>query len=605
MKPRAPAFQLVILCVSLAAYFALALWMTAHWKPLGDEPHYLLAAHSLAVDRDVDLANNYAQRDFQNFLEGETLDPHVKILPNGAQILNHDLGLPFLLALPYALGGRAGAELFLALCGALLAWQMWKLAYDVTRDARASTLAWFALAFTPPLVLYGALIYPEVIGALIFIWVTRRILFHTSAQNSAAVILVCACGAALLPWLSIRFSVLAALLVGFVALEWRGNWKRALPFFFVVAFSVAAYFFVNTVLLAGSVPKGTPSDIASGNLVSHSFASLARGVLGWWIDPQRGTLIMAPVYILALAGIPRLLRGESWRVGILLLSPLLVLIPLVTLLGGFWIPFEVGARYFVVALPLLVAPLAWAFHAALKNSLPRWQRAAFGVIAGVTLVLSLYNAALMLADASYAYGSVVSAYSRALGTDVSAWFAGMGHAAYISPQNAPPQNSTVRVVQRDGEWVWRAQSGSAATIVSSFDLTELTVGNYAITFRAAARGNSSDAELVTLDVFSAEGLPLVHSSWSAQELASDSLQPIAIYFDNPYFDRWGFPLTLQVTTTGDAELDLSALTFDPNTPTTWLRAALWVALIGALIFVLDRDLFRAQAKTKNEKFSAT
>src|SRR5581483_1302952 len=114
-----PRFSIAVFGVSLAIYLALAGWMTRVWKPLGDEPHYLLAAHSLVHDGDLDLANNYARGDYQLFFEGATLDPHVRITAVG-QVLRHDLGLPFVLAPAYALGGRAGVEYFLACLAALL-----------------------------------------------------------------------------------------------------------------------------------------------------------------------------------------------------------------------------------------------------------------------------------------------------------------------------------------------------------------------------------------------------------------------------------------------------------------------------------------------------
>lgn len=594
---RVQVFELIIFIVSLVAYFALANWMTRAWTLLGDEPHYLLAAHSLVHDRDLNLANNYANGDFNAFLEGDTLDPHVKVLPDGTQILNHDLGLPVVLAIPYALGGRAGVEYFLALAGALLAWQMWHLAYDVTRSPLWAALGWFALAFTPPLVLYATLIYPEVLGALIFIWATRTLLKPLS-QVSRVRLGILAVAIAILPWLSVRFVVLLVLVLVFVAVQWSGAWRRVVWIYALAALGAGAYLWVNNIVLAGVVPAGSPGALATGNLSTLSPAPFVRGIVGWWIDPQRGTLVMAPVYILALAGIPRLVRADR-RTAFFLLSPLLVLVLLVTLFGGFWIPFEVGARYFVVALPLLAAPLALALRAGLNQSpRARWQGAVFGAFAALLLLLSLWNSALMLTDASYAYGSVVSAYSRAIGTDVSPLFAGMGRPLLVTPQNAPPSsgNVDVEVQEFDGEPVWRSAPERAGNLVSSFDLTELTVGHYSIDFRASVRGGLPDAETLTLDVYSAEGLPLAHSSWRASDLQAERLQPIAVEFDNPYFDRWGFPLTLQVASTGNGDVRLSAIRFNPDTLISWLRAGVWLALVFAVVVVLNLDLFRPSAR---------
>lgn len=589
MLKRPQSVEWFVLLVALALYFALAAWMTAHWTPLGDEPHYLLAAHSLVVDRDLDLANNYAQQDFKAYLEGETLDPHVKVLPDGAQILNHDLGLPFVIALPYALAGRAGVEFLLAFCGALLVWQTWKLAFAVSHSALWSTVGAFGLGFTPPLVLYATLVYPEVLGALIFVWATRTILFRPASDLSRWQLAILALGIAALPWLSVRFVILLTLLVLFVAVCWSNARRQGLVLFSVVGVGFLAYLVINNLVLAGVVPRGNPTELASGNLATLSVISFTRGVIGWWIDPQRGTLIMAPVYVLALAGVPRLLRWNR-AVGLVLVSPLVVLIPLVAVLGGFWIPFEVGARYFVVALPLLAAPLALALQAGFAARVP-WQRLAFGGLTALLVGLSAWHSTLMVGDASYAYGSVVMAYSRLVGSDVSPLFASMGRALIVAPSRA---SLNVAVEEREGELFWHAQAGDAGTIVQSFDLTELTVGHYEVEFRARARGAAADAELLELDVYSSEGLPLLHSTWQTGALDNASLQRVAVEFDNPYFDRWGFPLTLEVATTGAADLTLSVIRFDPDNATTWLRAAVWLSLVLAIVVLLNLDLLNSR-----------
>lgn len=588
MYKRLINFDRVIPVISLLVYLALAVWMTRVWLPLGDEPHYLLAAHSLVYDHDLNLANNYANRDFQTYSPGGTLDPHVKILPDGTQILNHDLGLPILIALPYALGGRAGVEIFLALCAALLAWQMWKLAFDVTGNRLWATAAWLLLGFTPPLVMYATLIYPELVGALIFLWGARTVLFKRVAELSLWQVVLVALGVVALPWLSVRFVVLVVLLLVFVTVRGGGARGRVVGIYASAALGLAAYFFVNHVLFAGVVPKGSPTELAGQNLVTLSAASLARGVLGWWIDPQRGTLILAPIYLMALAGIPRLLRRNIITGGALL-APLIVLVPLVAVLGGFWIPFEVGARYFVVGLPLLAAPLALALQAGF-SARAQWSRIAFGGLTLFLALVSVWNGTLMLSDAAYAYGSVVTAYSRALGSDVSPYFASMGDGILVDPNNSPSGNDAVAVEQRDGQAVWVVPKGNAGTILQSYDLTELTVGHYVVDFRAQAQGGAADPEVLTFDIFSTEGLPLVHTTWSGKDLQSDVLHRYTVEFDNPYFDRWGLPLSLQVATSGSADLVLTGIHFDPDNVTTWVRAGIWVALLLGVMIVLNLDI---------------
>jgi hypothetical protein len=54
--------------------------MSTHGKPSssGDEPYYLIASHSLLVDHDLDVANNFAQDDGRDVgADGLTPSSHV------------------------------------------------------------------------------------------------------------------------------------------------------------------------------------------------------------------------------------------------------------------------------------------------------------------------------------------------------------------------------------------------------------------------------------------------------------------------------------------------------------------------------------------------
>src|SRR5918992_2419652 len=83
----------------------------------GDEPHYLLAAESLVSDSDVDLRDEYAGRDFEDFYPYD-LDRHGKET-DGRLHEPHGLGFPLLITPAYAVGGEVGVELFLAAVAAL------------------------------------------------------------------------------------------------------------------------------------------------------------------------------------------------------------------------------------------------------------------------------------------------------------------------------------------------------------------------------------------------------------------------------------------------------------------------------------------------------
>ena len=84
----------------------------------GDEPHYLIIAESVAMDRDLDVHNNYL-RDFDDYhIYGLTI-PHVYNVPRG-WMPAHMPGLGILVAAPFAIAGARGARILLILIAGTL-----------------------------------------------------------------------------------------------------------------------------------------------------------------------------------------------------------------------------------------------------------------------------------------------------------------------------------------------------------------------------------------------------------------------------------------------------------------------------------------------------
>jgi len=88
-----------------AVYLALLPWTSQVWLKTGDEPHYLVAAASLARDGDFDLRNNYDPAVYLDWYTANNLTPHVKTRADGAEFLIHTYGLPLLIAPAYWLAG--------------------------------------------------------------------------------------------------------------------------------------------------------------------------------------------------------------------------------------------------------------------------------------------------------------------------------------------------------------------------------------------------------------------------------------------------------------------------------------------------------------------
>src|SRR5574341_199659 len=223
---------LAVFLITLAVYAALVPWMVRVWPRTGDEPHYLLAAHSLAFDGDFDLANNYARRDYLSFYGDSNLTPHTRPGPNGQAVLTHNLGLSILITPAYRLGGLAGVEYFLAVLGALLAANVYLLGYEITQHWLAAATGWVAVSLTPPVLWYVFLVYPEMVAGLWIVVALRHLLrprdlgFGISPLRLVPYALCLA----FLPWLSSRYLPLFGLLVlGAVLRAWKDRsrgWLR-------------------------------------------------------------------------------------------------------------------------------------------------------------------------------------------------------------------------------------------------------------------------------------------------------------------------------------------------------------------------------------------
>ena len=441
-------------------YFAATehLFPTVGW-PTGDEPYYLLIAHSLINDHDFELTNNFADKDYLAFYPGDLFPRHEAVTTRPLLVSKHSLGLPVLIAPAYAVAGWHGAAHTLNLFGALLAVNIFLLVRETVRSERLAWLMCAALALAPPLLTYSELIFPEVPAALLVLYAYRHLRAWRSS-NPAQRWLVALC-LAFLPWLHSRFLFIALGLGLYLAFNlWTTNRDSlrqaagslrerlsALPAVAALALpiglSAALYLGYNVYVYDSPLPNyadhsgsGTPAEIFGA-------------FFGIWLDQQWGLLNHAPVYLLALAallagayhagstieasptasGSRRLMgrlqaagsrlwhviHGLSWHWPLLITLPYFLLVVQYRYWWGEWCP---PARYLTPVLPLLAAPLAMA----IRQYRTFRFRLAFAVLAllgwGVALAFAwdgrlMYNQPLGKSE-------LLGMLSRSVGMDLTA-----------------------------------------------------------------------------------------------------------------------------------------------------------------------------------------
>jgi hypothetical protein len=359
----------------------------------GDEPHYALAAWSLAFDHDLDLAPDYARVAAGTSpgagiaFRGRALEPHL-LERGGHRVPSHPPGLPLLAAPFLLLASAAGLpglpdSVLLLLSGlvslagllasraALRAW---------LEDDGLATLAAGATCFATPLWFYGRTFFTEP-----YLW-------------SFAAIAV---------WLLVRDRpLLAGLLLGLALVvkesaivpavpvllgAWLFRRGRALAWACVGPLLAAAAFVARNLLFYGSGPVAFFQPLRLGDFAS--------GLAGSLFDPAHGLLPFAPLALLAAAGLAAARGPVDRRLAAL---AALTLVPQVLLVAA-WNDWTGGScfgpRLLLPAFPALAVGLALAWR--------RWSgRRAFRVVFFVLTALGVAVETAAVANPFRAFWSI-------------------------------------------------------------------------------------------------------------------------------------------------------------------------------------------------------
>jgi len=180
----------ILFVIAFLVYNACALILVLEGSTFsGDEPNYLITTHSLVSDGDINVANNYANRDYFHFYE-EKENPRLRMIPyaragkKGRDYI-YPINLPGISALmvPYyavsqAFEGRARTFILkgsLAIWAILLGLQIYLLALDLWKREGLALGLWALYAFSTPVLFYAIHIYPEIPIALFSIYIYRMV----------------------------------------------------------------------------------------------------------------------------------------------------------------------------------------------------------------------------------------------------------------------------------------------------------------------------------------------------------------------------------------------------------------------------------------------
>jgi hypothetical protein len=320
----------------------------------GDEPYYLLTAHSLIHDGDADVSNNLERRDYLPFYWDRLASGQQPSFLGPIQdSLRQYSGLqPFLLVPGYWLGGRTGALATMAILSAAALALSFRLALATGAGLRAAYLAWLAAAFSAPIVSLATSSFVEMSAG-----------FVLSAAASGALEMR-------RPWAKGLF--VAGCLAALVALK-----NRLLLMGVPVLLSLAPRITLRhlaalglSVLAAAVAAISYDAYVMGGVMGMYLRSGGPLGVAGWapetllgyLFDQEYGLLISAPAFSLGLVGAVVALRDRQYRLLLVTFGPF----------AATWILFGLGvgvtyggtappARYLAASLPLLAALSALAY----------------------------------------------------------------------------------------------------------------------------------------------------------------------------------------------------------------------------------------------------
>ncbi|RLC82982.1 MAG: hypothetical protein DRJ03_18190 [Chloroflexi bacterium] len=334
------------------------------YEVTGDEPQYLLIAHSLAYDGDIDLANNFEHCDYRTYFSHE-LDPAVDhqaidFLGNGVILSKHDIGLPLLIAPFYRIAGRVGVVIFQNIVTAWTIALCFKWVYRHVGRWAVAMFVCLGIGFSIPTLPFSAQVYPETVAALFILLELYQLDPLQRSKVSNLRLAGYSAVASFLPWLSIKYVVVSAVLaIAGVYLLLGDSRRRQL--WSIVSFVAPALFFVLLWIYIRIRFYGTLSPVTQYADFQFSFAFIYQHALGMLMDQEHGLLPYSPMYVLAPVGLVIMWRARQRFMALLIAMTFVVFFGLIASWHCWWGGWCFPARFLTVVLPILALPIAYVF----------------------------------------------------------------------------------------------------------------------------------------------------------------------------------------------------------------------------------------------------
>lgn len=310
----------------------------------GDEPYYLLTSHSLLKDKDINVANNYAQEDYFSFYAKEKnprfrLGMYAREGKKGPAYI-YPINLPgvSVLVLPfYWMSQNFSGDLLtfilkgsLALWAGLLGLQLYLLARELWDDEKIALQLWLLYSFSAPILFFAIHIYSEVPIALFSIYIFRKVRSKESLALFHPVFLGFLLS--LFFWFGLKYNLLFGTLflvsLYYLLKEHRIGIKILYFLLFPLVSLILFYAFIHSIygsFSPFSVYEGvlTPERLQAFKdaAMSAPLAMRFDTLLNYFLDQRDGLFLYSPFYVFAFLGFVEIFRSSKRDFYILLFIP--------------------------------------------------------------------------------------------------------------------------------------------------------------------------------------------------------------------------------------------------------------------------------------------
>ena len=412
-SPLALAMAAVAVWTFAAALPAIGARATYGAHVSGDEPQYLTTAISIGEDFDLDISDEIDERRFEPYHEINLNVQTIDLDDSGRRISPHDPLLPALLALPMRLGGWVAAKAALAaLAAAAAAATLWLAVRRFGVGVGVGGLVVGAFYAAPPLVGYATQVYPEMPAALCVALGLAAVTGPLGrAGRALALVSIVA-----LPWLSVKFVPVAAVLaVVLVVRLWPDRRRRlVLGLLAVLAVAGAVYVVFHRSVYGGWTAYATGDHFVDGELLvlgrDPDYLGRSRRLIGLLVDRGFGLAAWTPAYLLAVPALAALARRRppGWAALLAVFGAGYGVATWAALtMHGWWWP----GRQVVVVLPVAVAAVAVLAD---RLAAPRWL-----ALAGC--LLGIFNWVWLVFEASTGRRTLIVDFEQTANPVYQAW----------------------------------------------------------------------------------------------------------------------------------------------------------------------------------------